>query len=94
MGVVATTFRRENLVSSLATFAAFAAGMTIVLLALTVSMGLARQSLLHTLRRSLPYVSRVAGAILIVAGAYVAYYGWYELRVQDGDPRAVHRSIS
>jgi cytochrome c-type biogenesis protein len=85
MGVVATTFRRENLVSSVVTFVAFAAGMTIVLLALTVSMGLARQSLLHTLRRALPYVSRAAGAILIGAGAYVAYYGWYELRAQDGD---------
>lgn len=85
MGVVATTFRRENLASSLATFVAYSAGMVLVLLALTVSMGLARRSLLATLRRALPYISRVAGGLLVVAGAYVAYYGWYELRVQRGD---------
>jgi hypothetical protein len=23
--------------------------------------------------------------LLVLAGAYVAYYGWYELRVRDGD---------
>jgi cytochrome c-type biogenesis protein len=85
MAAVATTFRRANLLSSLATFAAFSAGMAIVLLALTVSMGLARQSLLRTIRRALPHVSRAAGVLLVLAGAYVAYYGWYELRVQRGD---------
>lgn len=85
MGTVATTFRRANLLSSVATFGAFSTGMALVLLALTVTMALARQSLLHGLRRALPYVSRAAGALLVVAGAYVAYYGWYELRVQRGD---------
>ncbi len=37
------------------------------------------------MRRVLPYVNRVSGALLLLAGAYVAYYGWYELRVFDGD---------
>jgi cytochrome c biogenesis protein CcdA len=85
MVVVAGTFRRENLISSALTFVAYAAGMAVVLLALTVSMGLARQSLLRWLRRAMPYVSRVAGGLLLVAGTYVAYYGWYEIRVRRGD---------
>ncbi|MGE3619051.1 MAG: cytochrome c biogenesis CcdA family protein [Acidimicrobiia bacterium] len=84
MGVVATTFRRENLASSLLTFVAFGTGMALVLLALTVSMGLARRSLVTALRRALPYVNRAAGVLLVLAGAYIAYYGWYELRVQRG----------
>jgi cytochrome c-type biogenesis protein len=88
MVVIAGTFRRENLLSSAVTFIAYSAGMAIVLLALTVSMGLARQSLLHTMRRALPYVSRAAGGLLVVAGAYVAYYGWYEIQVQRGDLRS------
>jgi cytochrome c-type biogenesis protein len=85
MSAVAGTFRRENLASSAVTFLAYAGGMTLVLLALTVSMGLARRSLLQSMRRAMPYVSRAAGGLLVVAGAYVAYYGWYELRVQGGD---------
>ena len=83
-GAVAGTFRRANLVSSLAVFVAYALGMTLVLLALTVSMGMARQSLVRWLRRALPYVTRVSGAVLMLAGAYLAHYGWYELRVRSG----------
>jgi cytochrome c biogenesis protein CcdA len=81
---VAGTFRRENLASSLAVFVAYSLGMTLVLLALTVSMGMARQSMVRWLRRSLPYVSRASGLLLIVAGGYLAHYGWYEMRVRDG----------
>ena len=90
-GVVGT-FRRENLVSSLAVFVAYAAGMTLVLLALTVSLGMAKQGLLRGLRKALPYVTRASGALLVVAGAYLARYGWYERQVRAGDldqPRAV-----
>jgi cytochrome c-type biogenesis protein len=83
--VVAGTFRRENLISSVAVFAAYALGMTLVLLALTVSMGMARQSIVRWLRRALPYVTRASGALLIVAGAYLAHYGWYEMQVRDGE---------
>ena len=81
---VAGTFRRENLASSLAVFVAYSLGMTLVLLALTVSLGMARQSIVHWLRRSLPYVTRASGALLIVAGAYLTHYGWYSMRVRDG----------
>jgi hypothetical protein len=82
---VAGTFRRENLASSVAVFVAYSLGMTLVLLALTVSMGMARQSIVRWLRRALPYVTRASGLLLIVAGAYLAHYGWYERRVRDGD---------
>ena len=82
---VAGTFRRENLASSVAVFVAYSLGMTLVLLALTVSMGMARQSILRWLRRAMPYVTRASGLLLVVAGAYLAHYGWYERRVRDGD---------
>ncbi|MET0727735.1 MAG: cytochrome c biogenesis CcdA family protein [Acidimicrobiales bacterium] len=83
-GAVAGTFRREDLVSSLAVFVAYSLGMTLVLLVLTVSMGMARQSMVRWLRRALPYVTRASGVLLIVAGAYLAHYGWYERRVRAG----------
>ena len=36
------------------------------------------------LRRALPYVTRASGGLLIIAGAYLAHYGWYEMRVRAG----------
>lgn len=84
-GVVAGTFRRENLVSSLAVFVAYSLGMTLVLVVLTVSLGMARHSLVRWLRRALPHVNRASGVLLIVAGAYLAHYGWYERRVRAGE---------
>lgn len=91
---VAGTFRRENLASSLAVFVAYAVGMTLVLLVLTVSLGMARQGMVRWLRRALPHVSRASGLLLVVAGGYLAHYGWYEIRLRDGrgaDSSAVDR---
>jgi cytochrome c biogenesis protein CcdA len=82
---VVGTFRRENVVSSAAVFVAYSLGMTLVLVALTVSLGMARQGLVRRLRQALPFVNRVAGMLLVVAGLYLAHYGWYERRVRSGD---------
>ena len=82
---VVGTFRRENIVSSAAVFVAYALGMTLVLLVLTVSLGMAKQGLLRRLRQALPYINRVSGVIILVAGLYLAHYGWYERRVRAGD---------
>lgn len=61
-------------------FAAYAAGMAIVLTALAIAAALAKQGLARHLRRLLPYMSRVAGALLIVSGGYLAYY-WLRLEL-------------
>jgi cytochrome c biogenesis protein CcdA len=82
---VSGTVRRENALSGAVAFGAFAVGTALVLLTLTVSLALARRSVVGFLRRSQRYVGRIAGGLLVVAGAYVAYYGWYELRVLDGE---------
>jgi len=55
---------------------------------LTLAIALARQSLVRSLRGVLPYINRVSGALLVLAGAYVVYYGWYELRIYSGDTSA------
>lgn len=90
---VVGTFRRENLVSSMAVFVTYSLGMTLVLLALTLSMGMARQSIVRRLRRSLPYVTRASGLLLVVAGAYLAHYGWYERRVRAGQVGEGSRAV-
>jgi cytochrome c-type biogenesis protein len=87
LSVVAGTFSRSNAVSGVAMYAFFALGMGLVLTTLTVALALARRSLVHRLRSALPVISRVSGALLVVAGAYFTWYGIYELRIRD-DPTA------
>ena len=83
--VVAGTFSRSNALSGIAMYVAFALGMGLVLTVLTVTLAIARQSLVHGLRSSLPLINRISGALLVVAGAYFTWYGIYELRIRD-DP--------
>jgi cytochrome c-type biogenesis protein len=84
---VAGTFRRESWLSGLAVFGAYGLGFTVMLIALTVAVALARRSLVAGLRRLLPFVQRISGGLLLLAGAYVAWYGWYEKnRIGEEDP--------
>jgi cytochrome c biogenesis protein CcdA len=50
--------------------------MAVVLMALSVAAALAQQGLARWLRRFLPYLPRVTGGLLVLAGAYLTYYWW------------------
>ncbi|KIH97685.1 cytochrome C biogenesis protein [Streptomonospora alba] len=65
-------------------FLAYTAGMALVVGVLTVATALAHEGVAARMRRALPYVTRAGGALLLPAGAYVAYYGWFELQVLSG----------
>lgn len=81
LGPVAGTFTRDSMLDGVLVFAAYGLGMAVVLLALTVAIALARTSIVRGLRRVQPYIGRVAGGLVALAGAYVAYYGWLEVRL-------------
>ena len=66
----------------LAVFAAYGAGMAIVLTSLAVATALLREGIARSLRPLLPYMGRIAGALLLTSGGYLAYY-W--ARIQFGD---------
>jgi len=85
IAAVAPSFTDANFASGVAAFLAYGLGMGVVLIALTVALALAKHSLVRNLRKVLPYVYKVSGVLLVLAGLYVAYYGWYELRVRTGD---------
>jgi cytochrome c-type biogenesis protein len=63
-------------------FAAYGTGMALVLMALSVLVALAREGAVRAVRPLLPYLNRVSGALLVVAGSYLAYY-WARLRFGD-----------
>jgi cytochrome c biogenesis protein CcdA len=85
IAAVAPSFTDANFASGVAAFLAYGLGMGVVLIALTVALALAKHSLVRNLRKVLPYVYKVSGVLLVLAGLYVAYYGWYELRVRTGE---------
>jgi cytochrome c-type biogenesis protein len=68
------------------TFLAYGAGMAIVLMALSVLVALAREGAARAVRPLLPYMSRIAGLLLLAAGGYLTYY-W--ARLQFGDTATV-----
>lgn len=84
LAVTSTTLRSQNTLSGVAMFVTYALGMGLVVTALTVAVALAKAGLVTRLRRALPYVNRISGALLLVAGAYVAWYGWFEVRTLNG----------
>lgn len=85
--VTSSASNADNFVSRVLTFVLYGAGMGLVITVLTVAVALARSGVVARFRALLPRINRIAGVLMIVAGAYVAYYGWYEVRLfnLDGD---------
>ena len=80
IGAALTSFTTRGTVSGVLLVLTYGAGMALVLTALTVTLALARGGLLAGLRRVLPYVDRVAGVFLVLAGLYLVYYWIFNLR--------------
>jgi len=69
-------------------YVAYTAGFTLVVGALAIAAALASSALAERMRRIIPYLNRISGALLLLAGLYVSYYGLYEVRLftGGGDP--------
>lgn len=85
-GLVVGTFSRSSFVAGLASFLAYGLGMSLLLMVLTLTLAMARRGLVAGLRRAMPYVQRVSGAIMALMGAYLVWYGIYEIRLQRSGP--------
>ena len=88
LAVVVAGFRAGSIGESVLLYFAYAVGMGLLVGVAAVAVALARRGLVTGLRRTGRWVPRVAGALLLVAGAYVAWYGAWELRVLGGDDPA------
>jgi cytochrome c biogenesis protein CcdA len=62
-------------------YLAYAGGFALVVGTLAVVTALAGSALTDRVKRVLPYVNRFGGAVLILVGLYVAYYGYYEVQL-------------
>ncbi|WP_369803069.1 cytochrome c biogenesis CcdA family protein [Mycobacterium sp. EPa45] len=81
LAVTGSTLRTGSAVHAVLVYAAYAAGLALVVGVLAVGIALTRTALVDRLRRLLPYVNRISGVVLIAVGLYVGYYGLYEIRL-------------
>lgn len=87
LAVIGTTFRRGDVVTGILAFFAYAVGMALTVGVAALAVALLGSSAAGGIRRILPYINRIAGAIVLLTGLYVTYYGYYEIRLffADGD---------
>lgn len=80
VAIVSTTLEQESFVAGVATFLAYGLGMGMTLAVLTLAVALARSGIVRNFRRVLPYMNRISGVFLIVAGTFVSYYAWVSIQ--------------
>lgn len=80
--VVAGAVSRGSFISGFVTFLVYGLGMSVVLIALTITLALGKKGLLGWLRKSGRFIGRVSGVILVLAGAYIILFWATNL----GDP--------
>jgi len=88
LAVTGATFRGGPLLDGLMIYLAYAAGFGLLVGVLAIAIAFANSALIDRIRRILPYINRISGALLIAVGLYVGYYGVYEVRlfVLNGSP--------
>ncbi|MET7969053.1 cytochrome c biogenesis CcdA family protein [Micromonospora sp. NPDC005305] len=84
LAIVVTSLRAGSPLRGLALFGAYAIGMGLVVGVAALGVALLRGRLVAGLRGAGAWVPRLSGLVLLVAGGYVAWYGWYEVRLARG----------
>ncbi|MGW7400910.1 cytochrome c biogenesis CcdA family protein [Streptomyces cyaneofuscatus] len=82
LAIVVSAFRSGSTGEGVILFAAYAAGMGLIVGAASLAVALTRSTAVSRLRRAGTLAPRIGGGLLLLVGVYVAYYGWYEIRVQ------------
>ena len=86
LAVVVASFGASSVLEGASLFVAYALGMGLLVGTAAVAVALAKSSLIDRLRRGARFVPTLAGALMVCVGAYVSYYGLWEIRVLGGGP--------
>lgn len=79
LAVIGASLASRGTFAGLAVFAAYALGMAIVLTALSLAAASLRVGLASRMRRLIPHMNRISGALLFTVGSYLVYY-WSRAR--------------
>ena len=89
LAVTAAGLRGGSVLRGVSVFVAYGGGFTLVVGVLAVAAALASSAAVERMRRIVPYVNRISGALLVIVGLYVGYYGLYEIRLFTGNGNPV-----
>ncbi|MET8550942.1 cytochrome c biogenesis CcdA family protein [Micromonospora zamorensis] len=84
LAIVVTSLQAGSTPQGVALFGAYALGMGLVVAVAALGVALVRDGLVARLRVAGALVPRLSGLMLLLTGGYVAWYGWYELRLAAG----------
>jgi cytochrome c-type biogenesis protein len=84
-GTVIGSFTSDSTVDGIAVFIAYALGMSLVIMVLTLAMAIGKTTIATNMRKVLPYVNKASGFLLTVAGVFLVFYGWWEIQVVRGN---------
>ena len=74
LSLVATTFTQTTFFAGFAAFIAYGIGMSLVLVGITVALALGKDTLVKKLRGTAPYINKISGVIMILAGGFIVWY--------------------
>ena len=82
---VVSSFESRNVWEGTLVFLTYGGGMSLIVMILTLATALARNEVATSMRRVLPYVSKISGGFLVLAGGFLILYGWWEIQVLRGN---------
>lgn len=85
------SIRTTGFVSGVASIVLYGVGMSLLVMALTVTLALAQGGLLRVLRTAMRHLDRVAAAFIFATGAYLAWYWWAAITERPGSDGLVGR---
>ncbi len=85
LAITGAGIRGGTVLETVSVYLSYAAGFTLVVGALAIATAFASSALTERFRRMVPHVNRIGGALLVVVGLYIGYYGCYEVRLLHGD---------
>lgn len=74
LSLIAGAVATSSLTESLFVFGAYGAGMSLVVIVLTLAMAVGRDRVLRTIRPISAHLGTISGWVLIVAGAFIVWY--------------------
>lgn len=81
LAMISTTFRQGKILTGMLAFLAYAGGMALTVGVAAVAVAFFGATANGAVRRILPHINRVGGAIVLLTGLYVTYYGYYEIKL-------------
>ncbi len=85
LAVTGASIRSSDFFAIVFTFVAFALGMGAAVSVIAVATALTGSQVSVWLRSKSEVISKVTGSLVILAGLYVAWFGWFEWRVNSGE---------